>query len=187
MRTFADSPDWETSCQTFTMKIAQMPFPELPINLCEVQTTDGPVVYVILSAPQTAFKRGLVPKEIVGQLLSPVGSSTRISPDNFGRNPAFVNFLHEVIKKHGPNAPELLDVAKKQGDGVVVVIDGRTPTPENGVPPHDILGIFETRRGEIVPGAYHPNPNHKILTQDGFLRLDDFLLEKLIGELEARN
>ena len=163
-----------------------MPFPTLPISFCEVQTDNGPAVYVTLSDPDTTFKRGLISEEIVGQLLSPVNSGTPISPDNFGRNPAFVDFLHEVIKKHGPNVPGLIEAAKKQGDGLVVVIDGRTPTPDDAVPPQDILGGFETRGGKIVADAYHPNPNHRILTPDGFFRLDDVLQERLLHELATR-
>lgn len=156
--------------------------PELPVYFCEVQTGQ---VYVTLSNPQDMCRRGLISEEIIGQLISPIDLDAPLSPDNFGRNPVFVDFLHKVIKKHGPSTAGLIAAARKQGEGLVVIIDGRTPTPDGQVPPEDILGAFEVRSGEIVPDAYHPNLNHRILTKDGFFRLDSMLQESLLHELSA--
>lgn len=157
--------------------------PELPVTFCEVRTGNDTVVYVTLAAPNGAFKRGLVSQEIIGQLFNPLKTGEMPVPDNFARNPAFVSFLHASIKSHGPSVPGLIDAARKQGDGLVVITDGRTRTPQGDIPPEDILGGFQVISGAINPDAYYPNPNHRLLTDDGFFRLEVPLLEKLLEDI----
>ncbi|MDR7307945.1 hypothetical protein J2X15_003250 [Rhodoferax saidenbachensis] len=159
----------------------------MPVAFCEVQTDEKTVTYVTLSEPANAFKRGLVSEQIIGQLLNPLKAGEALEPDNFGRNPAFVSFLHASIKSRGPSVPGLIDAAQKQGDGLVVITDGRTRTPQDAIPPEDILGGFEVVAGFIVPDAYHPNPNHRLLTSDGFFRLEATLLEGLLEDIANIN
>ena len=65
------------------------------------------------------------------------------------------------------------------------VIDGRTPTPQGDVPSHDIIGAFQVDAGIFGAGSYLANPQHFILSEDGFLRLRPALREKLLAELGA--
>lgn len=155
----------------------------LPISICEVSTPDGKVAYVTLASPEDAGRRGLVSQEIIGQLLDAQRADDLFAPDNFARNRVFVDFLHEVIRKHGLSVTNLIAAARRQADGWVYIIDGRTPTPEGPVPPEDILGGFEVRRGEAVPDSYRANPNHRLLSQHGFFQLDPVLQARLLGEL----
>jgi len=157
----------------------------LPITLCDVSTLDGKVTYVTLASSAEAARRGLVTQEILGQLLDPARTADLFAPDNFARNPAFVAFMHEVIRRHGPTIPSLLGAAKAQAHGWVYIVDGRTPTPQSAVPPEDIIGGFEVKDGLIVPDTYQPNPNHRILSAHGFLRLDPALQAHLLEELAA--
>lgn len=159
--------------------------PTLPISICEVETPNGMVAYVTLAAPGEAIRRGLVPQEIIGQLLDLHRADGPFDPDNFARNRAFVDFMHGVIQQHGPAVPNLVEAAKKQNNGWVYIIDGRTPDPQGAVPAEDIVGGFQVENGEIVAGSYLPNPNHRILSCRGFFQLEPTLEQRLLDELTS--
>lgn len=159
---------------------------ETAVYVCRVVEADGVKDYVTLVPPEVMFSRGLSPEEIVGVLLRPLGTDERITPDVFARNRVFVDFLHAVIAKHGPNQPGCKAEAERLGDGFIYIIDQRTPTPQGAVPPEDIIGGFEARAGKVVPGSYRPNENHRILSSAGFFQLGSCLHECLLRELASR-
>lgn len=159
----------------------------LPISVCEVQTTQGVVAYVTLAPPGEVTKRGLVTQEIIGQLFDLHRADGPFEPDNFARNRAFVDFMHGVIQKHAPAAPNLVAAAKIQANGWVHIIDGRTPTPQGPVPAEDVLGAFQVKDGEIVPGSYQANPNRRILSRNGFFQLEPMLQQRLLDDLAVCN
>ncbi|WP_281851255.1 hypothetical protein [Dyella sp. GSA-30] len=136
-----------------------------------------------LALPGEAIKRGLVTQEIIGQLFDMNRAGGPFDPDNFARNRAFVDFMHGVIQKHGPAVPNLVTAAKAQVNGWVHIIDGRTPTPQGQVPAEDVIGAFQVKQGEIVPGSYRANPNHRILSHHGFFQLEPMLQQRLLDEL----
>jgi len=158
---------------------------ELPVTICSVKTPDGFKDYVTLSAVGAAFKNGLAPAEIVGALIQPIKDGGAVVPANFARNRVFVELLHRTIAKHGPSVSGLVAAAKQQREGWVHIIDGRTPTPQGAVPPEDIIGAFQVRGGQIIPGSYQQNSNHKILSTQGFLCLDPAMQEFLLSEVSA--
>jgi hypothetical protein len=137
--------------------------------------------------PEIVFVRGLAPEAIVGRLTRPLGEGEAISPENFARNRAFVEFLHEVITRHAPELAALQGEAQRIGEGWVYVIDARTMDPRGRVPPEDILGGFEVKTGRVVPDSYRRNAKHVILSKDGFFQLDAVLRERLLGELASRH
>jgi hypothetical protein len=144
---------------------------------------EGAKHYVTLTSARTAFSVGLIPEAIVGLLERP---DEPIAPGNFAANSVFRRFLADVIARNGPDDPDMQAAAAQQGQGYVAVIDQRTPTPGDQVPPEDIMGVFEVRDGKVVPGSYQASPNHRLLTADGFFRLGRFLDERLQQELAAR-
>jgi hypothetical protein len=81
--------------------------------------------------------------------------------------------------------PGLSAEAKRQGEGLVCVVDQRTPTPQGAVPPEDIVGVFEIKNGQVVPGSYQASPKHMILSANGFFRLGSELQPCLLEELAA--
>jgi hypothetical protein len=143
--------------------------------------------YVTLTPPDAAFSRGLIPEAILGMLERPLSAGGELAPDNFVANTVFKKFLAEVIAKHGPDDPDLVAEATRIGTGYVTIVDLRTPTPQGEVPPEDIIGIFNVRNGKTGPEQYVPSPNHRLLTKDGFLRLDRILTQRLYEELAARS
>lgn len=155
--------------------------------VCRVNTPEGERDYVTLLPLETVFAKGLAPEAIVGVLRRPMRTGERITPEVFVRNRVFVDFLHEVIAEHAPSQPELQAEARRLGSGWVYIIDQRTPTPEGPVPPEDILGAFEAKNGEVVPGSYQRSPKHMILSAHGFFRLGAGLHLCLLREMESRN
>ena len=123
------------------------------VYVCRVETPDGSKDYVTLIPPEAAFSQGLAPEAILGVLLRPLGQDEPITPEVFARNRVFAEFLHAVIARHGPEQPGCQAEAKRLGEGWIYIIDQRTPTPEGPVPPEDIIGAFEVKGGEVVPGS----------------------------------
>ena len=63
---------------------------------------------------------------------------------------------------------------------------GERPSTDRGaVPIEDLVGGFEIRGGNLVPGGYQRNPNHVILSEDGFFQLPEELEQALLEELKA--
>lgn len=155
------------------------------MNICRVDTPDGPKDYVTCLSHEHVFKHGLQPEAIVGVLVRPLENGEQINPDNFARNRVFVDFMHSVIARRGPELPGFIAEAKRQGEGWVYVVDQRTPTPQGAVPPEDIVGVFEIRNGQVVVGSYRASPNHVILSANGFFflgaELQSCLIEELVG------
>lgn len=73
----------------------------------------------------------------------------------FRPNRAFVEYMHEVIKRTGPSIESIQAVALRQRTGYVYVIDLRTPDgPQGRVPTEDIIGAFEIKEGKILADSY---------------------------------
>ena len=156
---------------------------EHPFYAARVETPEGTQDYITLVPAERAFTQGLPPEAIVGVLLRPDES---ITPDNFARNKVFVDFLHAVIGRHGPDQPGCKAEATRLGEGWIYIIDQRTPTPAGPVPPEDILGAFEAKYGRVMPGSYRPSAKHMILSPSGFFQLEEGLWQCLLTELEQK-
>ncbi len=156
---------------------------ERTVYICRVETPEGDKDYVTLITPEQMNSRGLAPEAIVGVLSRVLAEGESITPDLFARNRVFVEFLHSVIARRGPTLPGLVAEAKRQGVGLVCIVNQRTRTPGGPVPPEDIIGVFEVRNGEVVPGSYHASPKHRILSAAGFFQLPADLQEALVEEL----
>lgn len=155
------------------------------MNICRVDTPDGPKDYVTCLSHEHVLKHGLQPEAIVGVLLRPLVNGEPIHTDNFARNRLFVDFMHSAIARRGPELPGLIAEAKRQGEGWVYVVDQRTPTPQGAVPPEDIVGAFEIRNGQVAVGTYRASPSHLIFSVNGFFFLGAELQPCLIEELVA--
>jgi hypothetical protein len=160
---------------------------ESPVYVCRVDTPEGTKDYVTLISPEVALSQGLAPEAIVGVLLRPLESGEAITPDIFARNRVFVDFLHAVIARYGPDQEGCKAEAARLGEGWVYIIDQRTPTPQGPVPPEDIIGAFEVKGGEVLPGSYRASSKHMILSPNGFFRLEEGLRQCLLRVLTSRN
>jgi hypothetical protein len=148
-----------------------------------VHTPEGDRDIVSLFAGASEF--GLTGEAIVGGYTRVLEEGERATEANFQPNPMFVKLLHEVVAHHAPQLRDLREEARRQHDGWVYVIDGRTPTPDRHVPPKDIIGSFEVQGGAVAPASYQPNAKHELLTADGLFRLEPALHEKLIERINS--
>lgn len=150
--------------------------------LYEISTEDDGVLhhYVSPLSHEHGFKVGLRSEAIMGELTD---GPNDITHDHFKQNTVFIKFLAWVIGKHSNACPRLIEETERQQDGYVYILDQRTPTPDDGVPSEDIIGGVEIQDGEML--HYHASPKYQILTKDGFMQLDQFLLDRLIEELLA--
>jgi hypothetical protein len=105
---------------------------------------------------------------------------------HFRQNPAFIEYLGSLLAEHIATVERVRFEARQQGSGHLYLLDGRTPTPDDVVPPSDIIGVVGVRLGEVVPGSYRHNPNHRLLTADGFFVLPAELETLLHDDLRAR-
>jgi len=87
---------------------------DLPINICRVDTPEGPKDYVTCLSHEHVFQHGLPAEAIIGVILRPLESGEAITPNVFARNRVFVKFMHSVIARRGPELPGLIAEAKRQ-------------------------------------------------------------------------
>ena len=161
------------------------PYFDLPVY--RVRTPElGTMDIVSVLPTEVAFASGVPIEAVVGRLRKLADEGGTLTPDNFGPNPVFADFLHDVIARHGPSQPDVIAEARRLGSGRVYVIDLRTRTPDGAVPQEDIIGAFGIDGGLVTPGSYQRNPNHVVLSSAGFFRLDPALHERLLAELAAR-
>jgi hypothetical protein len=153
----------------------------MQIFAVEVSTDEGAKVYLTVLPIEVISRYGLIGEAVVGVLSE--GGGENVSPENFLRNTLFVHFLQKFIGKHAPRTNGLQDEAKRLGNGHVCVVDQRAVREDGSVPPENIFGIFKVTDGLVVPGSYLPSPKHRLLTEDGFFRLDEELHQLLVEEL----
>jgi hypothetical protein len=130
------------------------------------------------------MQRGLSYEAIVGMLKRSLGPEERITPAVFQPNPAFVAFLHRVIRQYAPSSEKLQAEAARMGNGWLNLADQRS---SSGciVAPEDMIGAFQVQNGKLVADTYWPCPNHQLLTEDGFFVIEPFLREQLDQQLLA--
>ena len=138
------------------------------------------VYYLSPLPPHLGFGKGLPPEAIMGQLRQ---GPEDFSPAGFAPNEPFTRFLHAVIAKHAASCPGLMAEARRQHNGFVYILDLRTPTPNDAVPPEDIIGAVEVRDGQL--GHFQGSPNYRIVAQNGLMTLDPWFHAKLMEELLA--
>jgi hypothetical protein len=136
--------------------------------------------------PGTVFEHGLCTEAILGVVRPGVSGERGITPDRFQDSPAFVQYLRALISSRIYDVEDIRRAGQQQGEGYVYLIDARTPQPDRQVPPADVIGVVKTRAGSLVAASYQHNPNHRLLTNDGFFRLPTELETILQADLRAR-
>jgi hypothetical protein len=138
--------------------------------------------------PEDVMRMGGYPTEaIIGLFEDQPGTdliNDIISVENFRPNPAFINFMHQVIGKYGPEDSGLREAARRQREGWIYIIDLRTPDgPQGKVPPEDIVGAFEVKDGQLIKESYWANERHLAFSTNGLVQLPGSLHELLMQEL----
>ena len=134
--------------------------------------------YVSPLTNEVTFEFGLPSEAIMGEL---VDGPDQISAEHFEQNPLLVKFLAGVIATHGKNCPGLVAETERQQNGFVYILDERYSSPDGSVPPEDIVGGMEISNGTML--RFHSSPKYRILTKNGFMKIDSWLIKKLTEEL----
>ncbi len=148
--------------------------PERQVFVYEVDAGDGKQHLVSSVDPRWLFAEdvGLAPEAVLGALHPGADGSYALRPDNFQQNTTFVQFLHRLVADNIGTVAAARREAQRRGRGNLFVLDHRTPYPDGQVPPEDIIGALPIQRGVLLPGEYYqPNPDHRLLTSNGFFLL----------------
>jgi hypothetical protein len=125
---------------------------------------------------------GSPPEAVVGSW----AKSDERTAERFRLNPAFVEFMHDVIETVAPDDAGFKGAAREQGEGWVAIIDLRTPEgPQGNVPPEDIIGAFKIKRGKILRDSYWRNDRHRLYTRNGVVQLPPTLRDALVEALRS--
>jgi hypothetical protein len=122
---------------------------------------------------------------IFGALRKPIYDGGEFLPNNFRENLTFVEFLHDLLAHKVFEDPGLHRHAERQREGGLSLYDRRTPDPGH-VPSVDIIGGVSVQGGRPVVGSYWRNPNHELMTADGFFLLPSELESILDLELRSK-
>lgn len=145
--------------------------PGRPVYVYQAARDGADQHLVAVVEPALVRERGLVPEVILGAVTAGAGAKPTITPEAFTQNRAFVMFLEALVRDHIGQVDGIRREAQRLGDGHVYLVDGRTPDPGGTVPPQDVIGAVEARNGVPLDGTYQHNPNHRLLTGDGFFVL----------------
>ena len=142
------------------------------------ETTQPVRVISLLNPDEVAEIGGLSQLSICGWL-----AGDGVSKEAFRSNPAFVAFMHEVIREAGLKDGGLQAAAAGQTQGWVYVIDLRTPDgPQGRVPVEDIVAGFKVKQGKST-GEYWANDQHLVYSDSGLMRPPPNLEAAIIAEL----
>jgi hypothetical protein len=135
-----------------------------------------------LVSPEVIYNKKMPSEIIIGKLAKKLSESKKINFEDFIPNSSFINFLHDVIAKHGSKVSSLSVQAQKQKKGWVYLIDGRCSDSQGEVLPEDIIGSFEVIEGKIIPDSYQKNSKHLIFSKKGLFKLQSTLNKHLMQE-----
>lgn len=98
---------------------------------------------------------------------------------------AFVSLMNDTIRNSNEELQYILGSrARRQGEGVIALVDERAPfifgrTPEC----EDTIGFCRVEAGQVVPNTFDPMPTYRLLTRLGIFSLPKPLYQKLLLNL----
>jgi hypothetical protein len=162
----------------------------LTITAFQVDFGDGPKEYLTCVDVERLNKgRGIPVEALIGVVLqSRENPDDSIAPDNFRANMAFMNLLQGLMAENGEWMDDMRINASALGTGVLYVIDERSPKPVEGqewiVRSDDLIGEFDVKDGEIVPGSYRRNPDFALVNEEGLFQLTDGIAKTVMVAIE---
>lgn len=123
---------------------------------------------------------GLISESTAGEFVTKEGETD--SPEHFVPNPQFVAFLHWALAKHVPEAPGFKAQAEKDPNGSTYLMDIRGVVRGKEPQQEDLIAVIELKDGKAVEFKGHLD--YKILTEQGFLRIEPWLRDQYLQELQ---
>ena len=162
----------------------------MTITAFQVDFGDGAKEYLTCVYIERLNKgRGIPVEAVIGMVLQPrENPNDPITPDNFRSNTVFINLLQGLMAEHGEWMDEMRIDADALGNGVLYVIDERSPKPVEGqewtVRSDDLIGEFGVKDGEIVPSSYRRNPDFALVNEEGLFQLTDNIAKTVMVAIE---
>ena len=154
--------------------------------LIEIEESGARKYFISLFLPDDFDDQKIPPEGIIGSLKNFDPSiKPPFTPDNFIVNLGFIKFLHEVIRRRGPEDPELIASAQERGEGVGIMADRRC-LKAGSLDREDVIGAFEIKDGKIIPESYQENEYYEVNSENGFMILGEWLEGVLLEELELK-
>ena len=163
---------------------------KLRLTTFQIDFGDGPKEYVTCADIERLTKgRGIPVEALIGIVLTPrEHPNDPLTRDNFRANNLFVRFLQQLMIDWGETMDDLRANAEAVGEGILYVVDERSPRPKEGeqwvVRSDDVIGEFDVKDGDIVPGTYRPNRDFTLLNENGFFQLTDEIAESVMVRLD---
>ncbi len=138
------------------------------LNVYEVESEDGQTHHILAFLDTVrAGAEGIVARSIVGELEpSPQGG---YDPARFALNPEFVEAFTAFMNEVAATSESVVEQARAVQSEWLYVIDPRHGVDASVEPaPSDLLGAFAVdETGQVVPGSFQYNRNHRWLDPDG--------------------
>ena len=91
--------------------------------------------------------------------------------------------------KHGEWMDDVRMNADALGNGVLYILDERSPKRVEGqewiVRSDDLIGEFDVKDGEVVPGSYRPNRDFALVNEEGLFQLTDEIAESVMVAIDS--
>lgn len=114
-----------------------------------------------------------------GQLIEP---AIGVIPGNITYNKDFMIYMHALVRDTMVNDPGVLEEVGKQENGMVFIIDQRSPAVAKNfterVDAEDIIGLFVCKDRQTDVTMYRPNPNYLLISSKGIGQLPPEVEEK---------
>lgn len=131
-------------------------------------------------AEDLIFEKGLPNEAIAGEFIE---GSEHTTAEHFKQNPVFLKFLHWAIAKHIRNCPGFTAQAEEKQNGQVMIVDTRGLPSDKEIPKEDTLAAVEIKDGKAV--KFQGLKAYKVFTEQGFMRIDPWLHDKVVEELKS--
>ncbi|WP_320820482.1 hypothetical protein [Thalassolituus sp.] len=141
---------------------------KLTLNIVEAEANGATSFLLTLASKKIIASKGLTSNFILGSLPGIPNDESKIH-QNFQENKEFRITLISFINAELVHQNEFINQAKAQESGWIYLIDQRTSTPKDDVPPEDIIGGFQIESGKIV--KFIPNKKHLLISNSGVFSL----------------
>ncbi len=137
-----------------------------------------------LSLDDTRAMGGIPESAVMGVVRRAITDDAPIPWQLFVASPGFLVLFHAFLGRQVAIDEALSGAAVAQDEGLIYLIDLRTPGPAGGpVPPEDIIGLMRVSAGAVVAGSYVASDKHRLFTVNGPTRLPASLHAALLDEL----
>ena len=154
-----------------------------PIYRLAARGPEGEITAITFLSPEDLAALGGLPGHaLVGRLVLPEGP---LATGNFEWNRAFVEWLHETVRREVPRIAEFAQAARQIPSGWLHIHDARAHGRAPEEAERDIIGSFRVEDGTLIEDSYRPNPAHRILSEHGMFMPHPVLRDRILAAMRG--